>query len=34
LSILLLILALGVSMIMSLSAREDRPGRRAKGARV
>jgi raffinose/stachyose/melibiose transport system permease protein len=31
LSILLLVLALGVSIIMSLSARENRPGRKARG---
>jgi raffinose/stachyose/melibiose transport system permease protein len=34
LSILLLILALGVSIIMSVSARERTPGRKAKGVRV
>ncbi len=34
LSVLLLILALGLSIIMSASARESRPGQIAKGARL
>jgi len=34
LSVLLLILALGVSIIMSVSAREGRPGHKTKGVRV